>query len=95
MLIFAGVFGIANGLATIVKGTAMATYVDRAQVASLNGVLGIPNAVCRSLAPFMLGSLWTPSEGYQSGLYGLLLMSVVAVLCFFGASSQEVQPPST
>jgi hypothetical protein len=58
-LIFACVFGIANGAVTIVKGTAIARYVNRENVAALNGVLGLPIALGRAAARLFLWSKLT------------------------------------
>jgi len=74
-----------NGMLTIVKGTAIAQYVNRDHVATLNGALGLPSAVARALAPLMLGVLWQPGTGYTLGLWVLLAASVVAVLALVGA----------
>ncbi|MCZ9335727.1 hypothetical protein, partial [Klebsiella pneumoniae] len=41
-LLFVLLYGLGNGMITIVKGTAIAQYVSRAHVASLNGALGLP-----------------------------------------------------
>ncbi len=78
-------YGMGNGMLTIVKGTAIAQYVDREHVATLNGALGLPSAVARALAPLLLGLLWTPAGGYTSGLWILLAASVVAVFALLGA----------
>jgi MFS family permease len=78
-------YGLGNGLITIVKGTAIAQYVNREHVATLNGALGLPSAIARALAPLLLGVLWTPAGGYLSGLWVLLAASVVAILALLGA----------
>ena len=78
-LLFVLLFGLGNGMLTIVKGTVIAEYVSRAHVASLNGALGLPLAIARAAAPLSLGLLWSPTAGYAWGLWGLLLASVVAV----------------
>lgn len=74
-LLFAFVllWGMGVGMLTIVKGTAMAQYVSRQHVASLNGALGLPLALARASAPLVLGLLWNPQSGYTYGL-GLLLV---------------------
>jgi hypothetical protein len=48
VLLFVSLYGLGNGLLTIVKGTAMAQYVSRDHVASLNGALGVPLALARA-----------------------------------------------
>lgn len=78
-LLFVLLFGLGNGMITIVKGTAIAQYVSRDHVASLNGALGLPTALVRALAPLMLGVLWTQQAGYALGLWLLLAMSLVSV----------------
>ena len=79
-LLFVLLYGLGNGMMTIVKGTAIAQYVSRDHVASLNGALGLPSALARAVAPFLLGLLWSPEAGYVLGLWLLLAMSVTAVL---------------
>ena len=77
--LFVLLYGMGNGMLTIVKGTAVAEYVSKEQMASLNGVLGLPQALARAAAPFLLGLLWSPQAGYAAGLWVLLGMSVLGV----------------
>ncbi|WP_256354221.1 MFS transporter [Variovorax sp. dw_308] len=84
-LLFVALYGMGNGMLTIVKGTAIAQYVSREHVATLNGALGLPMAIARALAPLMLGVLWSPANGYAAGLWMLLVASVVAVLALVAA----------
>ena len=79
VLLFVLLYGMGNGMQTIVKGTAIAQYVNRDHVASLNGALGIPLALARASAPLALGLLWSPQAGYRYGLWLLLGLSVVAI----------------
>jgi predicted MFS family arabinose efflux permease len=79
-LVFVVLFGMGNGMLTIVKGTAIAQYVSRSHVAALNGALGPPTALARALAPLLLGVLWTQQAGYARGLWLLLGVSVLSVV---------------
>ena len=79
VILFVVLWGIGNGMLTIVKGTAIAEYVNREHVASLNGALGLPLALARSSAPLGLGLLWNPQSGYAVGLGVLLCLSLVGV----------------
>lgn len=58
-VLFVTLYGMGNGMLTIVKGTAIAQYVNRDHVASLNGALGLPTALARAAAPLALGLLWS------------------------------------
>jgi hypothetical protein len=91
-LLFVLLYGMGNGMLTIVKGTAIAQYVNRDHVASLNGALGLPTALARALAPLMLGVLWTQQAGYTRGLWLLLGMSGVAVVALLFAQRRSLVP---
>ncbi|MDB5870633.1 MAG: major facilitator superfamily 1 [Ramlibacter sp.] len=89
-LLFVVLYGLGNGMMTIVKGTAIAQYVSRDHVASLNGALGLPSALARALAPLLLGLLWSAEAGYLWGLWLLLAVSIVAVLALFLAQRKAL-----
>lgn len=83
--VFVALYGLGNGMLTIVKGTSVAQYVSHEHAASLNGALGLPTALGRAAAPWLLGALWTPAAGYTWGLWVLLGASLVAMAALFGA----------
>ena len=87
-LLFVLLYGLGNGMLTIVKGTAMAQYVSREHMASLNGALGVPLALARAGAPLLLGVLWNAQNGYVMGLWCLLMASIVAVVTLWLAQRQ-------
>jgi len=89
-LLFVLLYGLGNGMLTIVKGTAIAQYVSREHVASLNGALGLPTALARAVSPWLLGVLWTQDVGYRNGLAVLLAGSVVAVLALLLAQRRAL-----
>ncbi|MDO9115394.1 MAG: MFS transporter, partial [Polaromonas sp.] len=79
VILFVALYGMGNGMLTIVKGTAMAQYVNRDHVATLNGALGVPLALARAAAPISLGLLWTAEVGYTRGVWLLLVLSLLGV----------------
>ncbi len=79
---FVLLYGMGNGMNTIVKGTAIAQYVNRDHVASLNGALGVPMALARAAAPLVMGVLWSREAGYSHGLWLLLGVSTIGVASF-------------
>ena len=90
-LLFALLYGLANGMITIVKATAMAQYVSRERAASLNGLLGLPTAVVRALAPSALALMWTWSGDYRFGLSVLAFAGALAVGFFWLAQRTALQ----
>ena len=85
---FVLLYGLGNGMSTIVKGTAMAQYVSRAHVGQLNGLLGIPIALARAAAPLTLGVLWSPTRGYTLGLVALLAASLLGTAALWMAQNR-------
>jgi MFS family permease len=73
-------FGMGNGMLTIVKGTAMVQYVSREHVASLNGAMGLPIALARASAPLLLATFWNHQFGYVLGLSVLLIVAILGVV---------------
>jgi hypothetical protein len=94
VMAFVVVWGMGNGMLTIVKGTVIAQYVNRDHVASLNGALGLPLALARSAAPLGLGYLWSPQTGYGTGLWVMLVLSVAGVVSLAVAINLSPQRPS-
>jgi MFS family permease len=82
---FVLLYGLGNGMLTIVRGTVIALYVSRAHAATLNGVLGIPQALARAAAPLLLGVLWSPQVGYRHGLWLMLALSLLSVAALISA----------
>lgn len=89
-LLFVVLYGLGNGMMTIVKGTAIAQYVSRDHVASLNGALGVPTALARAAAPLLLGVLWSAESGYALGLWMLLAASCLSVLALYLAQRKAL-----
>jgi MFS family permease len=85
VICFVTLYGLGNGMITIVKGTAIAQYVSQKNVASLNGVLGLPIALARASAPLMLGLLWSPDLGYKNGLWMLISLGAMGVMALIYA----------
>lgn len=93
-IFYALLYGMANGMITIVKATAMATYVSRDRAASLNGLLGFPTAISRAVAPSMLAALWTTTGNYTFGMSVLCALAAAAVIAFWIAQRHALRSPT-
>jgi MFS family permease len=85
VVLFVVLFGMGNGMLTIVKGTAMAQYVSQQHVAALNGALGLPLALARAAAPLALGWAWSVNGRYGPGLAVLVALTTCGVLALVWA----------
>jgi MFS family permease len=90
-LLFVMLFGLGNGMITIVKGTALAQYVSREHVGQLNGLLGMPIALARAAAPLAVGLLWSPVWGYKLALIWLLAASLMATAAMWMAQRHALR----
>jgi MFS family permease len=84
-LAFVVLYGVGNGTLTIVKGTVMADYVSREHMGSLNGLIGLPMALARATAPWLMGVWWSAEQGYTVGLWCMLVLSVLGVAALWMA----------
>ena len=89
-ILFVVFYGLGNGMLTIVKGTVMAQYVSREHMGSLNGLLGLPMALARAAAPWLMGLLWSAEAGYTVGLWVMLAASVVGVAALWLAQKTQL-----
>jgi predicted MFS family arabinose efflux permease len=92
-LAFAACFGIANGLITIVKATAVAEYVSRRRVAALTGLQAPPAAAARAAGPVLLAALWSATGDYRLGLWTLVALGSFAVLLLRAAQTRALPQP--
>ena len=90
-LLFVLLYGMGNGMVTIVKGTAMAQYVSAAHVGQLNGLLGLPIALARAAAPWIVGLLWSPAVGYRWGLWWMVAASLAGVAALWVAQAHALK----
>ncbi len=90
-LVFVLLYGMGNGMITIVKGTAMAQYVSAAHVGQLNGLLGVPTALARAAAPWIVGLLWSPEAGYRWGLWWMVAASLGGLAALWTAQSHALR----
>jgi hypothetical protein len=82
-VVFAVLYGLSNGVMTIVRGTAPAEFFGRYAYGSLLGRLAAPSQIAKAIAPVALASLAAPQASPQSSLLLLLLLAVLSLALFF------------
>lgn len=83
LMVLAGlIYGVANGLVTIVRGGLVPAYFGRTHIGRIGGAMSGIGLVTRSIGPVAVAwwLLWQP--GYGSALVALAAVSAVAVVCF-------------
>lgn len=89
-LTFAAVYGLGNGLITIVKATAIAAYVNRERVAQLAGLQTLPVAAAKAAGPVLMAGLWSLQDDYAPAV--LVLIGLGGLAVFMLALAQR-RPP--
>ena len=75
---FAVLYGLGNGVSTILRGTAVAEVYGRERYAELNGALAAPAVLAKAAAPLGLAALWTATGEPRAVYAGVLALFAVA-----------------
>ena len=89
LLLFALLFGIANGLVTIVRGALVPEYFGRRHVGRIGGAMSAVGLLARAAAPLLTAWLLLLVPGYREVLLVLAALGVGAALAFALARPPE------
>lgn len=93
LLVFAVVYGAANGIITIVRGLSVHEMLTPRAYGAINGALAVPIMLAQAVAPLAAAWLWTLSGGYDAVLWACLGGSLLLVIGFWFAAFARVTPP--
>jgi len=85
LLVFALLFGLANGLVTIVRGSLVPEYFGREHVGRISGAMSGISLFARAAAPLATAWLLLVVPGYREMLLVLTATGVAALVAFFFA----------
>lgn len=88
---FAACLGTANGVMTILRGTAVPDLLTRDSYGAVNGALAAPSTGARAVAPFAAALIWS-AGGYDTVLWTVVACGVVAVAAFDVAARRRAAP---
>lgn len=88
LLLAIGVYGMANGIMTIVRSVAVVELFGREQYAQVSGALAAPATLARAGAPFLASLVLGWAGGYDAVLLGLVGVAVLAAVLFGRAGGQ-------
>jgi len=83
---FAILWGAANGILTIIRGTAVPELLWRESYGAINGALTLPANIARGLTPYGAALIWSATGRYDAVLWTVLAVSAVAAAAFWYAS---------
>jgi predicted MFS family arabinose efflux permease len=83
---FTILWGGANGIITIVRGTAVPELMWREGYGAINGALALPANLARGLAPYGAALIWSMAGNYDAVLWAALAGSAIAAGGFWYAA---------
>jgi MFS family permease len=85
LLVFAVIFGIANGLVTIVRGGLIPAYFGRSHIGRIGGLMSGIGLLARATAPLGATALLLVLPGYRAMMLVLAGLGVLALAAFWAA----------
>ena len=86
LILFAIVYGVANGLITILRGMAVPEFIGPEGYGVVSGALTMPTNIMRAAGPIVASLAWGAFGGYTPVLWGLAAIMLVAA-CGFAAAA--------
>jgi predicted MFS family arabinose efflux permease len=89
LVVFAALYGAANGILTIVRGIAMPEMLTREAYGAINSLIAVPAAIAKAVAPLGIALLWATTGSYDVVLLAVLASSILVVAGFWFAAAQS------
>lgn len=86
LILFAIIYGVANGLVTILRGMAVPEFIGPEGYGVVNGALTMPTNTMRAAGPLLASLAWGAFGGYTPVLWGLAAIMLVAAGGFAAAA---------
>jgi MFS family permease len=85
LVVFALIFGVANGLVTIVRGGLVPDYFGRTHIGRISGAMSAVGLLAGAAAPLLTAWLLLAVPGYREAILALALLGVGAAVAFAAA----------
>lgn len=93
LAVFALVFGVGNGILTIVRATGLAEILGTRGYGAIAGALNLVLMVPRTVTPLAVAALWEWRRSYDPVIWLLVAITVIGGVAFWLASSAK--PPAS
>ncbi len=82
ILVFAGLYGAANGMLTIVRALLPPELFGREDYGAIQGMIAMPVRITMAGAPFAFGALWAWQGSYDAVLISCAVMALCSLAAF-------------
>jgi MFS family permease len=101
LILFAVLYGGANGMMTILRGTIVQEVMWTEGYGAVSGLLSMPSNIAKGIAPISAAAIWTAGGNYVPVEWTVLLVSLVSAVAFIlairlasGKSLASIEPIS-
>lgn len=95
LFVFSMLYGVANGMITILRGTTVPAMFGRRNYGRLNGLLAAPNLLARAVGPIVASLIWAAVDGYGPLLWWFVAIGTVATIVYWWAVQNHTRATST
>ena len=74
---FSRLYGVANGVTTILRGTVVAEFFGRDRYSVIGGALSLPSVLAKAAAPLICAAIWDATGSAQSVFLTGLLFAIL------------------
>jgi predicted MFS family arabinose efflux permease len=82
LFLFAVVYGGANGMMTILRGTIVQDVMWTEGYGAVSGMLSMPSNIAKGIAPISAAAIWTIGASYLPVEWTVLIISLVSAVAF-------------
>jgi predicted MFS family arabinose efflux permease len=91
LVAFAIIYGLPNGIVTIVRGVIVPELFGPAAYGAISGALSTPSILARAAGPFVVALIWAAAGGYGAVVWTLLILSLIALGFWLAAVSHRAR----
>jgi hypothetical protein len=93
LILFAIIYGGANGMMTILRGTIVQGVMWTEGYGAVSGLLSIPSNIAKGIAPISAAAIWASGRSYFPVERTVLLVSLVSAVAFILAMRFSSENP--
>ncbi|MDO9023354.1 MFS transporter [Zwartia sp.] len=90
-----GIYGLANGVFTIVRSQVVPEMLSAHAYGALNGLITVPTIIARAIGPVVAAWLWAIDQSYNIVLVAQVGAAVLLTLLFWAANLASRKKPLT
>ncbi len=90
LFVMAAIYGAANGMMTILRGTSVPELLGREGFGAISGALTLPASIAAAIAPSLAALIWEVTNGYAAVIFTMLLAMAISAAGFvFAVKSRK------